>query len=165
MPAESTVEELQRYVRFGAAEAACLAAFAPRAAPHFPRIAQEFYDRIREHEEAHALLRDEAQIARLRSSLARWLGRLFGGVYDEAHFDETSKIGRVHVKVGLPMRYTFTAIALIRVALARIADEELGLASAPVREALGRLLDLELAVLVDPYRVDLARRLERARER
>jgi PAS domain-containing protein len=84
------------------------------AAPHFERIAQEFYDRIRQHEEAHAVFTGEAQIARLQRSLVRWMERLFGGDYDEAYFAEIEQIGRVHVKVGLPQRYMFTAMALIR---------------------------------------------------
>ena len=106
----------------------------PLAAPHFQRIAEEFYDRIREHEEAHAVFNDEAQIARLRArSSAGWSAsarrRLRRGLLRR----RPAKIGRVHVKVGLPQRYMFTAMALIRVALTRIADETLGADAAPMR--------------------------------
>src|SRR5271166_1418420 len=109
-PLETRFEELKRYVLLCSEDAALLAALRPVAAPHFPRIAQEFYDRIREHEEAHAVFKDEAQIARLNRSLQQWMERVLSGVYDEAYFEETLKIGRVHVKVGLPQRYMFTAM-------------------------------------------------------
>src|SRR5688572_7943810 len=123
---ETLFEELKRYVRLTPDDARLLMEFRPLAAPHFERITQDFYERIREHEEAHAVFTGEAQIARLQRSLVRWMERLLSGTYDDAYLEETAKIGRVHVKVGLPQRYMFTAMALIRVALTRIADEEAG---------------------------------------
>ena len=87
------------------------------------RIAQSFYDRIREHEDAHAVFTGEAQIERLQRSLQRWLDRLLSGSYDEAYFLETLQIGRVHVRVGLPQRYMLTAMALIRLELTRLCAQ------------------------------------------
>ena len=76
---ETRFQELKRYVAFTADDARLVAALRPQAKPHFPRIAQSFYDRIREHEEAHATFKDEAQIARLQRSLQGWLERLLSG--------------------------------------------------------------------------------------
>jgi PAS domain S-box-containing protein len=143
-----------RYVSFSGEDARVLRAFGEVAAPEFPRIAQEFYDRIREHEQAHAVFTGEDQIARLQASLVRWMHRLCSGSYDEAYFEETAKIGRVHVKVGLPQRYMLTAMALIRVALVRLAEERMGAESRLAREAITRLLDLELATMLETYRED-----------
>jgi PAS domain S-box-containing protein len=150
---ETRFEELKRYVRFTDDDARRLAALRDVAAPHFERIVQEFYERIREHEEAHAVLIDEAQVVRLQRSLVVWLERVLGGQYDERYFEKTAQIGRVHVKVGLPQRYMFTAMALIRASLSAIA-------SAETRESLSRILDLELAIMVDSYREDMVARLE-----
>jgi len=55
---ETRFEELKRYVRFDEEDARALAALRPFAAPHRVRIAREFYERIREHEEAHAVFTD-----------------------------------------------------------------------------------------------------------
>lgn len=159
---ETRFDELKRYVRFDERDAEALAAFRPVAAPHFERIAREFYERIREHEEAHAVFSGEAQIERLQRSMVRWMDRLMSGRYDEAYLEETRKIGRVHVRVGLPQRYMFTAMALIRVALEAVAESELGAGAAVTRRALTRLLDLELAIMVESYREDLN---EQARRR
>src|SRR6476660_3180351 len=52
---ETRFDELKRYVRFDEADAKALLALRPLAAPHFVRIAREFYERIREHEAAHAV--------------------------------------------------------------------------------------------------------------
>jgi hypothetical protein len=46
---ETLFEEIKRYARFGPADSALLARFAPLAAPHFERITAEFYERVREH--------------------------------------------------------------------------------------------------------------------
>jgi hypothetical protein len=123
------------------------------------RIAQEFYDQIRQHDDAHAVFTGEAQIARLQRSLVQWMERLLGGCYDEAYFDGTAKIGRVHVKVGLPQRYMFTAMALIRSSLLRLADSGPP-GGAPVVSAISRLLDLELAIMLESYRDDFVARLQ-----
>jgi PAS domain S-box-containing protein len=159
---ETRFDELKRYVRFGADDARALLAFRSVAEPHFVRIAREFYERIREHEEAHAVFTGEEQIERLQRSMVRWMGRVLSGTYDQAYFEETRKIGRVHVRVGLPQRYMFTAMALMRVSLENVAERELGEGAEVARAALTRILDLELAIMVESYREDLA---EQARRR
>ena len=156
---ETRFAEMKRYVVFSDEDAARLAAFRATAAPHFERITQEFYDRIRLHEEAHAVFTGEAQIARLQRSLVRWLERVFGGTYGEAYYAETAAIGRMHVKVGLPQRYMFTAMALIRVALVDIAEAS-GAGGIQVARSICRLLDLELAIMLESYRDDSISRIQ-----
>ena len=149
---ETLTEEVTRYVRFDATHAARVAALAPRVRPHFDRIVRLFYERIREHEDAHAVFRDEAQIARLQRSLARWLESLLSGHYDEAHFADTARIGQVHVIVGLPQRYMPLAMALIRGEIVRVAVAELGAEGAEVARSVDLLLDIELTVMMESYR-------------
>jgi len=159
MPAETRFQELKRYVRFDDRDAQLLLRFRERAEPEFPRIALEFYDRIREHTEAHGVFTGEEQILRLQRSLVQWMSRVCSGPYDEAYHEQTSQIGRVHVRIGLPQRYMLTAMALIRVALLRIADRDLGGEAAPTREALIRILDLELAVMLETYKDSFVERI------
>ena len=159
MPGETRFQELKRYVRFDARDAQLLAAFREYAEPEFPRIALEFYDRIREHADAHDVFTGEQQIARLQHSLVLWMSRVCSGPHDEAYHEQTSRIGRVHVKIGLPQRYMLTAMALIRVSLLRIADRDLGADAAPTREALIRILDLELAVMLETYKDSFVERI------
>ena len=82
MKSETLFEEIERYVRFGSDDIARLAEFHTKAAPHFPRIATEFYERIREHAAAHAVFTSEEQIQRLQASLERWLHRICIGPRD-----------------------------------------------------------------------------------
>lgn len=160
-PRESLFEELERYVRFGPADLDHLRAFHPKAAPHFERIATEFYERIREHEDAHAIFTGEEQVARLQRSLVRWLHRILTEERDDRYFAETGKIGSAHVRVGLPQRYVLAAMALIRVALERIVEVEMGDRAADVRESLAKALDLEIAFMLETYCEDFAARIRR----
>ncbi|WP_438004464.1 protoglobin domain-containing protein [Sorangium sp. So ce321] len=159
---ETLFDEIKRYVRFNDEDAGRLASFRAHAEPHFPRIADEFYDRIREHEGAHEVFTGEEQVERLKRSLVRWMTRICTGPYDGAYFDETAKIGRIHVRVGLPQRYMFTAMTLIRLAFDEIAAGALGEHTAPVRAAVGKVLDLELAIMLETYRDDFLARAQRA---
>jgi PAS domain S-box-containing protein len=160
MSSETRFQEIKRYVRLDERDAALLCAFGQLAAPEMPRIASEFYDRIREHEEAHAVFTGEDQIQRLQRSLVGWMQRVCSGKYDEQYHEQTSIIGRVHVRIGLPQRYMLTAMALIRVELLRIADGMLGAEAGPTREAIVRILDLELAVMLEAYKDSFVERIE-----
>ncbi len=158
-------EEMKRYVRFTEEDSSLLAALRPHAVPHFERVAREFYERAREHEDAQGVFTGEEQVARLRRSLIKWMDRLLSGPHDEAYFEETSQIGRIHVRVGLPQRYMFSAMALIRRELCTIASNALGAEARPTASALDRALDLELAVMLETYRDAFVARIQRAERR
>ncbi|GAB4196541.1 MAG: hypothetical protein OHK0013_03860 [Sandaracinaceae bacterium] len=140
--------ELQRYVRFTPEDSARVASAYVFVAPHLKRVSDVFYERIREHDEAHAVLKDEAQIDRLRGSLVKWLADLFLGPHDDAHFARAARIGQVHVQVGLPARYMVTAMNVVRNELMTVLLD----AGRPRHAAsLALLLDVELAVMLDTY--------------
>jgi PAS domain S-box-containing protein len=165
MPPETRFQELKRYVRLNERDAELLAAFGELARPHLPRVAREFYERIREHEEAEKALGGDEQVEQLKQALLAWLEQVCQGGYDEAHYQRTLEVGRLHVRIGLPQRYLITAMALIRVALLRIADQELKASSAPTREALARLLDLELSILLEAYQDAYLERIDQLDQR
>jgi len=164
---ETFFEELKRYVRFGPEDEQALRRFGPHGAPHFPSVVDEFYDRLSEHEEARNIFSGQDQIERLKGSLRDWLALLCSGPWDEAYYERRARIGRVHVRIGLPQKYMFGAMDQIRIALTKIAGT--GLRSQPtvrksVVDALHKILDLELAIMLETYReehVAAVRDLER----
>jgi PAS domain S-box-containing protein len=160
--AEPLPRELARYVGLDEADVALLVRLRSLAAPHFPAITAQFYERIREHDDAFAVFRDEAQLARQQRAFEAWLERLLAGKYDDAYYEKTAHIGQVHVRVGLPQRYMFSAMALVRVALMRIAAREGGDDGPKMATAVSKLLDLELAVMLEAYREDFVARVQRA---
>jgi PAS domain S-box-containing protein len=159
MPNVEVFEELRRYVRFDARSGEVLRTLVPLVSVHFERLAAEFYERIREHEDAHAVLAGEAQILRLRASMVRWLHRIFSGPWDEAYIAQSIAIGQVHIRVGVPPRFVCSAMNVLRVGLARILDD----ANLPDRDralaAVHQVLDLELATMIESYCVNFTRRV------
>jgi len=156
---ETVLAELKRYVEFGEADERALRALHEVAAPSFPAVAAVFYDRILSHEEARkALVGGESQVGHLKATLVAWMETLLSGPWDEHYWEHRYRIGRVHVRIGLPQHYMFGAMNVIRSELARIAwtsfharNDELE----AVRNALGKILDLELAIMLHTYRDDL----------
>jgi signal transduction histidine kinase len=156
---ETVFEELKRYVEFGEADERALRELHGAAAPHLEQVAQTFYDRILSHAEASRVLQGgESKVGHLKATLVRWLDSLLSGPWDEAYWEGRYRIGRVHVRIGLPQHYMFGAMNVVRGELARIAYGRFHPDPAAldvVRGALGKILDLELAVMLATYRDDL----------
>lgn len=156
---ETVLQELKRYVRFEEADEEALRALHASASPRFPAIAEFFYDRILSHEEARkALVGGESRVGQLKVTLQHWLDTLLSGPWDERYWQHRYRIGRVHVRIGLPQHYMFGAMNVIRAELGRIAYERFAddpRALERIRGALGKVLDLELAIMLHTYREDL----------
>jgi two-component system sensor histidine kinase HydH len=156
---ESYLESLKGYVGFTAQSSALLQAVQPVVAPHYERIIDDFYARIAEPPGARrAITGGPEQIARLKTTLRGWLDELLRGPHDQGYLQRRARIGRVHVQIGLPQAYMFTAMNRIRVQVAAIIDR--ALANDPaVREktleALHQIADIELAIMLETYREDL----------
>lgn len=164
--AESVFEELKRYVLWDGRDEAALRAFHPHAAPYFQRVAEVFYDRILSHEEASRVLHGgESQVGHLKVTLIAWMDTLLSGPWDEAYWDHRYRIGRVHVRIGMPQHYMFGAMNVVRTELVRLAfatyqDDAATLER--TRNALAKILDLELAIMLHTYRDDLLAQAEKA---
>jgi PAS domain S-box-containing protein len=164
---ESFFAEMKRYVRFGEEDGEALRALLPTAAPRFPSIAEEFYDRLNEHDEARDVFESPEQVQRLKRTLCAWLELLLSGPWDDAYHEKRARIGRVHVRIGLAQRYMFGAMNLVRISLTRIAQESLSDDDArreTTVRAIAKVIDLELAIMLETYReafVDKVQELER----
>jgi signal transduction histidine kinase len=164
--AETVFEELKRYVRFGEGDERALRALHAAAAQRFEAVAEVFYERILSHEGARtALVGGESRVGHLKVTLVAWMDTLLSGPWDERYWEHRYRIGRVHVRIGLPQHYMFGAMNVIRSELARIAWERFHADAGEleaVRTALGKVLDLELAIMLHTYRDDLLAQQARA---
>ncbi len=151
--------ELQDYVGFGHADQVVLRALHPGLAPDFPEVSELFYARILEYPPARAVLeRGESSVGRLKHTLVAWMDTLFQGPWDEVYLDRRARIGRVHVRIGLPQHYMFGAMNVLRRELSARISQLMSPESAEhhvAQDALSRMLDLELAIMLQTYREDL----------
>lgn len=161
-------ERAKKYVGFDAAASAVLRETRPAVVRHLPAVVDDFYTAIEEDSVAAAVLQGgAAQILRLKHTLAQWLDGLLLGPHDEAYVEARSRIGRVHVRIGLSQELMFTAMNRIRSHLSAVFHEELGADVSRYLEAtdaLNKILDLELAIMLDSYRDHWTQRA-RAHER
>ncbi len=157
---------IRAYVDFSEVDQRALADLLPLARPFFGAIAEDFYDAIAAHEDARQVFTGgEAQINRLKRTLVSWMGSLLEGPFDQAYLESRARIGRVHVRIGLPQHYMFTAMNRIRSRLMDIVFQGgAALDRARTTGALNRILDIELALMLDTYRADLEAK-NRASER
>ncbi len=148
----STFEEIKAYIGFSSQDAAALASVRPTIERAFPAVIERFYDEIARHAGSAAVLRDSAQVARLKTQLANWLVDLFRGDYGPDYYAKHSAIGRVHVQVGLPQEYMFGGMEVVRQELERAVRELAPPNAEPLLSALRKLLALELTIILESYR-------------
>jgi two-component system sensor histidine kinase HydH len=159
-------DSLKEYVGFTDRSAAALRELHPVAQRWFPEIVDDFYQAITAHPDARAAITGgETQIARLKRTLTVWLDSLLLGPHDDDYFQSRARIGRVHVRIGLPQAYLLTALSRIRVRLGEIVRRSLGDRPAELargEDALNQILDLELAIMLETYRRELTSKSEQA---
>jgi signal transduction histidine kinase len=150
----SLLSALRDYVGFDSKAARRLQAIGPRMRPYHDRIVGRFYERVLADPGARAVLTSEAQIARIRGSLMKWLEGLFTGPYDDAYFEKRARIGRVHVRVGLEQRYMLAGMNVIRLGLHHaLADAAAdGFGAIEDHSAIDQICDIELAIMLENYR-------------
>ena len=155
-------EEILRYIDFGATEAARLASLRPLLAPRFVEFSEHFYDVIRRHPRASsAISGGDVQVERLKKTLVDWLDSGMAGPHDEAFYRRRARIGRIHVVIGLPQEFMFTAMNVMRLDVHHGIDD-LGLPpdeAHAYRDAVDKLFDLELAIMLRFFQSDSEARL------
>ncbi len=149
-------EELKAYVGFDGDDQRRLQALHPHVQPHAREIVDRFYEIVLRFPAAKAVFADMAQVERLKLSLVLWVEQLLTGPWDHAYYEQRRRIGQVHVKVGLPSQYMFTAMNRLMEDLHAIAARVFGNAGdAEVATAFGRSLrritDIELAIMLGTY--------------
>lgn len=158
-------EDVFAQVELGAGEIARLVELGERLAPELPAIAARFYAWIAARPPLAAVLRDDAQVARLTAALIDWMASGLRGPYDKPFYAKRARIGRQHVASGLPQQSMFTAMNLLRGEYHRRIDALYPVTEARlVAHAVDKLLDVELALMLRHYQLDSEERLV-ARER
>jgi signal transduction histidine kinase len=156
-----TYQDLKQYLAFGASDEAWLVKALPALEGTIAEVVEHFYARALEHPEAAAVFSSEAQLVRQKNTLCDFIRRFFSEPRDEAYLARISRVGSVHVSIGLQQRYVVAGMGLLRAELgARVEASEL-VEAASIRRAIDKGLDLDLAVLVESY---AAAERERAHE-
>jgi signal transduction histidine kinase len=161
------IDEIRAYLDFDAEDEQALRRLLPGLPAVLPELVDDFYRVILAHPDARAVLADDAQIARLKLSLADWVTRLLSDPFDRDSYERIARIGRRHVEVGLPQRFMPLAMSRIRQRLVRLAVEVESRSAARRAAsvaALDKAIDLALTTMLETYaemRHDRVRQSER----
>ncbi len=148
-------DELKAYVGFDDADAERLRALKPHVESQKRQIVERFYEIVLRFPDARAVFADLAQVERLKLTLMRWIDELLAGPWDHTYYEQRRRIGQVHVKVGLPSQYMFTAMNRLMEDLHSIAasffDNVDRAAAEATARSLRRIADIELAIMLGTY--------------
>ncbi len=152
MPA-NTYAAMMAYQGFDETDRTNLTGLRGRIGPLLPRVADRFYESIRNYPEAARMFTGGAdQIAKHRIRVLDWLEALFSGQYTANHFAESVQIGHTHVDISLPQHYMVTGMAVIQEELVKCV-REVAPADAESRiQSLNRLLAVELGSMLEAYK-------------
>lgn len=163
------LDSLKTYIGFTEEDTKRLQELADPAQPYFAGFSEHFYERIAAHPDAHKVFEDPEQIERLKLTLIAWMESGLAGPHDHAFYKRRARIGRVHVRIGLPQQYMFTAMNVMRldfhhmIAELHRDDDSQGAAARErlVHDSLDKLFDLELAIMLRTYQADSEERMRR----
>jgi hypothetical protein len=144
----AVLDELITLMGLSAEEAALLGDLAGAAAVRGPHMAEEFYGRLGTHANAVEFI-DGVPMAGLHRTIIEWFIQLFGGSYGADYAARRLRIGEVHVKIGLPVRYPLAMLDVIiphGVAIAATSREP-----EAARRAFYKVLALDAAIFNQAY--------------
>lgn len=143
----SEFEAMKSFVDFNDADVENLKALAPLVESQGKAITDHFYETLGAVPETAKII--EGRVEALKRTHQRYMMELVAGEYGEAYFEGRSRIGQVHVKMGIDPRFVEGVMSVIRTgilaALAESSDDP-----ADVSAKAGsfiKLCDLDLAVI------------------
>lgn len=158
-------ENIKQYVGFTEADTEVLRELAGPGEAYFWGFSEHFYDCITMHPDAHRVLEGPEQIERLKRTLIEWMRSGLLGPHDDAFYERRARIGRVHVRIGLPQQYMFTAVNVMRLDFRRMIEQVYESDRHRERrasDAVDKLFDMELAIMLQTYREDSEERMRRS---
>ncbi len=113
-----------------------------------PEMTKVFYDRLLAHENTKEYL-ENIDLPRLQGMTQGWFVDLFSGNYDAAYTEQRIKIGEIHVRIGLPIRYPLAMLDVVNEYGLKITAKSSDPAAA--QEAFHKALSLDICVFNQAY--------------
>jgi len=114
----------------------------------------KFYDFILKFKDTPQFLSDHETVMRHKEKVKWWFLTLFEGNYNEEYLRHLSKVGEVHVKIGLPCHYVNASMNFIRRYCMKALTEEFGCSTHrdALINSLDKIIDLNLDAMTISYR-------------
>lgn len=109
---EAVFEELVQLMGLTQEEIESLHGLSAKAREVAPEMTKAFYDRLFSHNNTSEYF-EGVSMERLHSMVADWFVDLFNGSYDTNYARKRLGIGRIHVQIGLPVRYPLAMLDVV----------------------------------------------------
>lgn len=138
---------LARYIGLDAGKVGILAVLGRLLADDVPSFVDAFYDNILSHPELKRLIETHSSIERLKTTLHRYVTRLFCGTVDDEYVRERMRIGKTHGIIGLQPHWYVGAYGTLQSLViaslrAKLETEDLALAV----DAFMSIINFDMAV-------------------
>jgi len=145
---EEVLIELVTLMGLSDEEKALLGSLQEQARSTAPKMTNAFYARLTKHQNTNEFLQG-ITTERMNAMLGDWFIELFNGTYNEEYARGRMKIGRIHVEIGLPVRYPLAMLDVILLYGEEVARQS----SQPEKAvtAFRKLLALDVAVFNQAY--------------
>jgi len=145
---EAVYEDLATLMSVTDEEIEILKQLQPAAKKQASEMTKDFYDRLFAHEATKEYF-EGRDMERLHQMIGDWFIQLFSGNYDQEYVKQRLKIGYVHVKIGLPVRYPLAMIDVISSHGEKIAETSDNPTQA--KEAIRKVTALDIAIFNQAY--------------
>ena len=144
----AAVAELMDLIGLNTEQRKLLGTLHDKAEAAAPQVVDAFYERLLSHENTAEFLA-AVSVDHLRGMVTQWFTDLFSGTYDDEYTHKRLKIGQVHVRIGLPVRYPLIMLDMISQ-----AGEEVARSSDDPQQAVTafkKILALDIAIFNHSY--------------
>jgi signal transduction histidine kinase len=162
---DAEVEGRKRYLGFDAADEHRLLRLRELVGDRSEPIVEAFYRHLLAFDETRAFFSDPEEVARIKVAQRRYFERLTEGSYDRAYAEERLRVGAVHERVGLEVKYYLGGYCVYLGEVASLlsaafpADAEQALA---IQLSLLKLFVLDIGLAIDMYVFRRERELQAA---
>lgn len=146
---EAILDDLSALMNLTAGEKSALATVKDQAQAAAPQMVDTFYERLLGHSNTAEYFDDQDKVGHLRQTLETWFVQLFSGEYDQSYVRSRLKIGQVHVRIGLPVRYPLAMMDVMLRHGEQVATQSPQSETAVT--AFRKLLALDIAIFNQAY--------------
>ncbi|MFQ5735956.1 MAG: protoglobin domain-containing protein [Thermodesulfobacteriota bacterium] len=148
-----SIDKIKVHYNFTSGDVKNLAYLKPLMEKHTGDFVVEFYNYVKNFENAHKYLKDETVIKRHQDALKVWFMNLFCGEYGHKYMNELEKVGMVHVKINLPAHYVNAAFHFVRdfVHDVLVVEVDKPEERTYLEKSVAKILDINLDVFTGSY--------------
>ena len=147
------IERIKTHYNFTAGDVKNLKRLEPLMEKHKEEFVVDFYNYVKNFEEADKYLKDPHIIKRHQDALKIWFMELFNGEYGLKYMNELEKVGMTHVKINLPAHYVNAAFHFVKDFAHGVLHKEVENADerAYLERSVIKILDINLDIFTSSY--------------